>query len=170
MADRKSKASAKSATNDARRAGRSPAATGSAPGGFTDEERAAMKARARELKSEARAGKSRAAGERAVLAAIAGMPAPDRSLGQRLHAIVTSGAPTLLPKLWYGMPAYADGDGKVVCFFQAATKFRTRYATFSFCDSANLDDGSMWPIGFGLKDLGATEEAAIAALVRKAVT
>jgi uncharacterized protein YdhG (YjbR/CyaY superfamily) len=145
------------------------ATTGKAARGFTDEERAAMKERARELRLEARAGKDRAAGERAVLAAIAGMPSPDRALGERVHAIVTASAPALLPRLWYGMPAYANREGKVVCFFQAATKFKTRYATFSFTDAANLDDGVMWPIGFGLKRLGGPEEAAIAALVAKAV-
>ena len=138
--------------------------------GFTDEERAAMSERARELKAEARADRNKADGERAVLAKIAEMPEPDRTLGERLHAIVTANAPALVPRLWYGMPAYANTDGKVVCFFQAATKFRTRYASFAFTDTANLDEGSMWPTGFGLKDLRAAEEAKIAALVKKAMS
>jgi hypothetical protein len=129
-----------------------------------------MSERARELKAEARAGRAKADGDRAVLARIAEMPEPDRTLGQRLHAIVTANAPALAPKLWYGMPAYANADGKVVCFFQAATKFKTRYASFAFTDMANLDEGSMWPTGFGLKDLAAAEEAKIAALVKKAMS
>ncbi len=138
--------------------------------GFTDEERAAMIERARELKAEARAGKNKAAGESAVLAKIAEMPEPDRTLGERLHAIVKANGPALSPKLWYGMPAYANTEGKVVCFFQAATKFKTRYASFAFCDVANLDEGAMWPTGFGLKELTAAEEAKIGALVKKAVS
>ncbi|MCK6483355.1 MAG: DUF1801 domain-containing protein [Phycisphaerae bacterium] len=136
--------------------------------GFTDSERAAMKERARELKAEASAGKSRADGERAVLAKIAEMPQPDRALGERLHVIVKANAPALSPKLWYGMPAYADQNGKVVCFFQAATKFKTRYASFAFTDAAKLDDGAMWPTGFALTTLTAVEEAKIASLVKKA--
>jgi uncharacterized protein YdhG (YjbR/CyaY superfamily) len=137
--------------------------------GFTDEERAAMKERARELKNEARAGKKKADGESAVLAKIAEMPKADRALGERLHAIVRTSAPSLAPKLWYGMPAYANQDGKVVCFFQAASKFKTRYATFAFTDAANLDDGTMWPTAFALKELTAADEAKVAALVQKAM-
>lgn len=144
-----------------------PGAKGSK--GFTDIERAAMIERSSELKAEAKAGKSKADGNAAVLAAIAKMPEPDRTLGQRVHAIVTASAPALTPKLWYGMPAYANKDGKVVCFFQAATKFKTRYASFAFCDVANLDDGVMWPTGFGLKGLTGAEEAKIGALVKRAV-
>lgn len=143
--------------------------TAQKPQGFTDEEKAAMKARAQELKAEARAGKDRAAGESAVLAAIAAMPEPDRSMAKRLHEIVTASAPTLYPKTWYGMPAYANKDGKVVCFFQAASKFNARYATFGFNDTANLDEGAMWSTAFALKKLTTAEEAKIAALVKKAV-
>ncbi len=131
--------------------------------GFTDEERAAMKDRIQELKAD------EADGESAVLAKIAGMPEPDRALGKRLHAIIKATAPALSPRLWYGMPAYAM-DGKVVCFFQAAQKFNTRYATFGFSDKANLDEGAMWPTTFALKGLTAAEEARIAALVKKAVS
>jgi uncharacterized protein YdhG (YjbR/CyaY superfamily) len=138
--------------------------------GFTDAERAAMKERAQELKAEARAGKNKADGERAVLAKVAEMPQSDRALGQRLHAIVKANAPGLLPKLWYGMPAYANKDGKVVCFFQAAAKFKTRYATLGFMDAANLDDGGIWPTGFAVIKLAAAEEARIGALVKKAVS
>ncbi len=143
---------------------------GKKSGGFTDEEQAAMKERAKELKAEARAGKNKTDGERAVLAKIAEMPQPDRTLGERLHAIVKANAPALSPKLWYGMPAYANQDGKVVCFFQPATKFRTRYSSFGFMDTANLDDGAMWPTGFALKELTAAEKAKIGALVKKAVS
>jgi uncharacterized protein YdhG (YjbR/CyaY superfamily) len=137
--------------------------------GFTAEEKAAMKERARELKAEARASKDKAEGERAVVAALAAMPEPDRGLGRRLHAIVTANAPDLAPRLWYGMPAYTR-DGKVVCFFQAASKFKSRYATFAFMHEANLDDGGVWPTGFAVTALSAADEARIAALVRKAVT
>jgi uncharacterized protein YdhG (YjbR/CyaY superfamily) len=137
--------------------------------GFTDEERAAMKARAQELKAEARANKNKADGERDLLAAIAAMRGPDRAMAKRLHAIVTAAAPDLWPKTWYGMPAYAK-DGKVVCFFQSAQKFKTRYATFGFSDAANLDKGALWPVAFALKELTATEEAKIAALVKKAAS
>jgi uncharacterized protein YdhG (YjbR/CyaY superfamily) len=137
--------------------------------GFTAEEKAAMKERARELKAEARADKDRAAGERDVLAAIAAMPEPDRALGERLHAIVKASAPALSPKTWYGMPAYAK-DGKVVCFFQSADKFKSRYATLGFNDTANLDKGAMWPTSFALKELTAADEAKIRALVKKAVS
>jgi uncharacterized protein YdhG (YjbR/CyaY superfamily) len=137
---------------------------------FTDEERAAMKERAKELKAEEHANKNRAAGESAVLAKIAEMPEPDRAMAERLHEIIKASAPALSPKTWYGMPAYANKDGKVVCFFQSAEKFDSRYATFSFSDEANLDEGAMWPTSFALKELGATEEAKISALVKKAVS
>jgi uncharacterized protein YdhG (YjbR/CyaY superfamily) len=156
-------------TKPARRTVRKPA-DGGAGGGFTDVERAAMKERARELRAEARRGPGKADGESAVLATIAAMPAPDRAIAERLHGIVRASAPALSPKLWYGMPAYANKDGKVVCFFQAAQKFKTRYASFGFCDAANLDEGAMWPTGFGLKEVTATEEASIAVLVRKATS
>jgi uncharacterized protein YdhG (YjbR/CyaY superfamily) len=136
--------------------------------GFTDEERAAMKARAQELKAEARASKNRAEGESDVLAAIAAMPEPERALATRLHEIIKANAPVLAPKTWYGMPAYAR-DGKVVCFFQSAHKFDTRYATFGFQPEANLDEGEMWPVSFALKELTASVEATISALVQKAV-
>ena len=137
--------------------------------GFTDEERAAMKARARELKAEARANKDKAAGERDVLAKIAEMPQPDRAMAERLHALIKASAPALSPKTWYGMPAYANQDGKVVCFFTPASKFNSRYATFGFNDGANLDEGAMWPTAFALTELTADDEARIAALVKKAV-
>jgi hypothetical protein len=131
--------------------------------GFTDQERVAMKERLQEQK----AGKGD--GESAVLAKIAEMPEPDRALGERLHAIIKASAPALAPRLWYGMPAYAK-DGKVVCFFQSAAKFKTRYATFGFSDKANLDEGAMWPTAFALKELTAADEARIGALVKKAVS
>jgi uncharacterized protein YdhG (YjbR/CyaY superfamily) len=136
--------------------------------GFTPEERAAMKERAQELRAEARASKSRADGEADLLAKIAEMSPSDRTIAKRLHAIVTANAPDLVPRTWYGMPAYAR-DGKVVCFFQAADKFKARYATFGFNDSANLDDGDMWPTAFALKKLSAADETKIAKLVKKAV-
>jgi uncharacterized protein YdhG (YjbR/CyaY superfamily) len=138
--------------------------------GFTDEEKAAMKNRAQELKAEARANKNKEEGESAALAAIAEMQEPDRSIAKRIHAIIKDSAPGLLPKTWYGMPAYANQDGKVVCFFQTAQKFNTRYSTFGFNDPANLDEGSMWPVAFALMKLTATEEARIAALVKKAAS
>jgi uncharacterized protein YdhG (YjbR/CyaY superfamily) len=131
--------------------------------GFTDEERGAMKERIQELKAD------EADGESAVLAKIAGMPEPDRTMGKRLHAIIKASAPALSPRLWYGMPAYAK-DGKVVCFFQDARKFKTRYATLGFSDKANLDEGAMWPTAFALKGLSAAEDARIAALVKKAMS
>ena len=137
--------------------------------GFTDDERAAMKARAQELKAEARANKNRSEGERDVLAAIAAMKEPDRVLAKRLHAIVQEHAPDLWPKTWYGMPAYAR-DGKVVCFFQGAQKFKARYATLGFSDEANLDQGNMWPTSFALKELTGAEEASISALVKRALS
>ena len=137
--------------------------------GFTAEERAAMRERAKELKAEERANKNRAAGESAVLAKIAEMPEPDRAMAERLHEIVKASAPALSPKTWYGMPAYANKDGKVVCFFQSAQKFNSRYATLGFNDAANLDEGAMWPTSFALKELTAAEEARISALVKRAV-
>lgn len=137
--------------------------------GFTAEERAAMKERAKELKAEARAQQDKAAGERDVLAKIAEMSEPDRAMAERLHAIVTASAPELSPKTWYGMPAYAK-DGKVLCFFTPAQKFDARYATFGFNDVAHLDDGVMWPTAFALTALTAEGEARIGALVKKAVS
>jgi hypothetical protein len=132
--------------------------------GFTDEEKAAMKERAQELKA------SKADGESALLAKLAEMPEPDRSMGQRLHAIIKASAPSLSPRTWYGSPAYANKDGKVVCFFQSAQKFNTRYATLGFSDAAKLDEGAMWPTSFALKELTAADEARIEALVKKAVS
>ena len=143
--------------------------SGTTAKGFTPEERAAMKERARELKAEARANKSRADGESDVLAKIAEMDGPDRAMAKRLHAIVKASAPALSPKTWYGMPAYAK-DGKVVCYFQSAQKFNSRYATFGFSDEANIDEGAMWPTSFALKELTAADEARIGALVKKAVS
>jgi uncharacterized protein YdhG (YjbR/CyaY superfamily) len=137
--------------------------------GFTAEERAAMKERARELKAEERASKNRAVGETALLEAIAAMPQPDRELAERIHAIVAENAPDLWPKTWYGMPAWAR-DGKVVVFFQPADKFKARYGTLGFQDTANLDDGAMWPTSFALKELNAAGEKKVAALVKKAVS
>ena len=137
--------------------------------GFTAEERAAMKERARELKAEERANRDRAAGEKDLLEKVAEMEGSDRTMAKRLHAIVTASAPDLWPKTWYGMPAYAK-DGKVVCYFQSAGKFKSRYATFGFSDEANLDAGAMWPTSFALKKLTAADEAKIAALVKKAVS
>jgi uncharacterized protein YdhG (YjbR/CyaY superfamily) len=137
--------------------------------GFTAEERAAMKERAKELKAEARANKKKAEGESDLLAKIAEMPEPDRAMAERLHEIVKASAPALSPKTWYGMPAYAK-DGKIVCFFQSAEKFGARYATLGFNDEANLDEGAMWPTSFALKELTATEEAKIGALVKRAVS
>jgi uncharacterized protein YdhG (YjbR/CyaY superfamily) len=138
--------------------------------GFTAEERAAMKERARELKAEERAKKDKAYGESAVIAKIAEMPEPDRRMAERIHAIIKASAPALSPKTWYGMPAYANQDGKIVCFFQSADKFKARYATFGFNDVANLDEGAMWPTSFALKELTAEGEARIAELVKKAVS
>jgi uncharacterized protein YdhG (YjbR/CyaY superfamily) len=137
--------------------------------GFTAEERAAMKERAKELKAEARANKNREEAERDVLAKIAEMPEPDRAMGERLHAIITANAPSLVPRLWYGMPAYAK-DGKVICYFTPASKFDSRYATFGFNDNANLDEGAMWPTSFALTALTADNEATIGALVKQAVS
>ncbi len=137
--------------------------------GFTDDERAAMKERALELRAQDRASKNKEAGEKEVLAAIAKMPEPDRSKAKRIHEIIKATAPGLSPKTWYGMPAYANKDGKVVCFFQAASKFKYRYATLGFQEDANLDEGEMWPIAFALKKLTSTEEVRIVTLVKKAV-
>jgi uncharacterized protein YdhG (YjbR/CyaY superfamily) len=138
--------------------------------GFTADERAAMRARVRELKAEERAGRDRAAGEAELLAKISEMPKSDRVMAERIHAMVTATAPDLLPKTWYGMPAYAGKDGKVVCFFKAASKFKERYATFGFNDTAKLDAGTMWVTSFGLTELSAADEKKLAALVKKAVS
>ena len=152
-----------------RKSTRSTTTVGKKSKGFTDEERAAMKERAQELRAEARRGADKADGEGAVLAKIDEMPEPDRAMAKRLHAIIKASAPVLSPKTWYGMPAYAK-DGNVVCFFQSAQKFNTRYATFGFSDKANLDEGAMWPTAFALVELTAAEEARIAALVKRAVS
>lgn len=145
-------------------AAKKSAAASQSASGFTAEEKAAMKERAREAKAE----KGKADGEADLLAKVAAMPEPDRAMATRLHAIVRKSAPALIPKTWYGMPAYTNGDGKVVCFFQAASKFGARYATFGFNDAAKLDDGAMWPTAFALKSLTATDEKKIAALVKQA--
>jgi uncharacterized protein YdhG (YjbR/CyaY superfamily) len=164
MAERKP---AKKATQ---KSAKSTTAIGKTFKGFTDEERVAMKERAQELKAAARRGgrAAKADEEVAVLAKIAEMPEPDRAMAERLHAVIKASAPDLSPRLWYGMPAYAK-DGKVVCFFQSAQKFNTRYATFGFSDKANLDKGALWPVAFALKELTAAEEAKIGGLVKKAV-
>jgi uncharacterized protein YdhG (YjbR/CyaY superfamily) len=154
-----------STKKDAKKPARRTDAASAKSKGFTAEERAAMKERARELKAEAQ----RADGESALLAKVAEMPEPDRAMAERVHAIVKASAPDLAPKTWYGMPAYAR-DGKVVCFFQSADKFKSRYATFGFSDEANLDEGAMWPTSFALKELTAADEKRIAALVKKAVS
>ena len=144
--------------------------SGSDATGFTEEERAAMRERAKELKASGRrgSGAAKAEGERAVLAKIAEMSEPDRAMAERLHAIITTTAPTLAPRTWYGMPAYAK-DGNVVCFFQASQKFKTRYATLGFSDKANLDDGAIWPTAYAVKELTASTEAQIGRLVERAV-
>ena len=157
----------KPAKKGTQKSAKSTTAIGKESKGFTNEERAAMRERAQELKAGARAGK--AGEESAVLERIAAMPAPDRTMGERLHAIIKASAPGLSPKLWYGMPAYAK-DGNVVCFFQGAQKFKTRYATLGFSDKAILDEGRMWPTTFALTELTAAEEARIGALVKKAVS
>jgi uncharacterized protein YdhG (YjbR/CyaY superfamily) len=144
-----------------------PVAETNGSAGFTDEERAAMKERAKELRAEARASKDRETGEDEVLAKIAEMPEADRAIAERIHQIVKANAPELSPRTWYGMPAYAK-DGKVVCFFQAAAKFKARYATFGFDQAAHLDEGTMWPTSFALTRLTADDEAVIAELVKKA--
>ncbi len=138
--------------------------------GFTAEERAAMKERAKELKAQARANKKKAEGESDLLQKIAEMPEPDRAMANRLHEIIKASAPALSPKTWYGMPAYANKDGKVLCYFQSAEKFNSRYATLGFSDKANLDEGAMWATSFALKELTAAEEAKIGALVKRAVS
>ena len=156
---------------DTQKSAKSTTATDKTSVGFTDEERAAMNERAQELKAAPRRGPraDTADGESDVLTKIAEMSEPDRSMAERLHAVINASAPTLSPKTWYGMPAYAK-DGKVVCFFQSAQKFNTRYATFGFSDAANLDEGAMWPVAFALKELTAAEEVRISALVKKAVS
>ena len=161
----------KAAQKGTQKSAKSTTAIGKTSKGFTEEERVAMKERVQELKAAARRGprEDKADGESAVLAKIAGMPEPDRAMGKRLHAIVKASAPALSPRLWYGMPAYAK-DGKVVCFFQSAQKFKTRYATLGFSDAANLDEGAVWPVAFALKEVTAAEEARIGALVKKAVS
>ncbi|HTJ89792.1 MAG TPA: DUF1801 domain-containing protein [Acidocella sp.] len=154
----------KSTKNGSEKSRTSSAASETRSEGFTDEERAAMKARRQELRQDARVD-----GESAVLAALAAMPEPDRIMGERLHRMIKAAAPNLSPKTWYGMPAYAR-DGNVVCFFQSAQKFKTRYATLGFSDKANLDDGKMWPTAFALKELGEVEEARIGVLLAKALS
>jgi uncharacterized protein YdhG (YjbR/CyaY superfamily) len=156
---------------DTQKSAKRTAATDQKFEGFTDEERGAMKERAQELKAAARRGPrgKKADEESAVLAKIAEMPESDRAMAERLHAVIKASAPALSPKLWYGMPAYAK-DGKVVCFFQSAHKFKSRYATFGFNDTANLDEGAMWPTAFALTELTAADEARLGALVKKAVS
>jgi uncharacterized protein YdhG (YjbR/CyaY superfamily) len=162
---------AQEGTMSAKKSTKSTAATGKNSKGFTDDERAAMKERAQELKAQARRGPRahKADGESDVLAKIAEMQGQDRAMAKRLHEIVKASAPELSPKTWYGMPAYAK-EGKVVCFFQSAKKFNSRYATLGFSDRANLDEGAMWPTSFALKELTSTEEAKISALVKRAVS
>ena len=150
---------------DTQKSGKSTTATKKKAEAFTDEERAAIKERVRETKAVA----DKADGESALLASIAAMPKPDRAMAERLHAVIKASAPALSPRTWYGMPAYAK-DGKVVCFFQPAQKFKTRYATFGFNDAAQLDEGTIWPVAFALKQLTAAEEPRIGALVNKAVS
>ncbi len=155
---------------DTQKSARRTAARDETPEGWTDEERAAMKERAKELKAGARRGRTgKADGESDLLAKLAEMPDADRAMGERIHAIVKASAPSLSPKTWYGMPAYAK-DGKVVCFFQSADKFKARYATFGFSDSASLDEGAMWPTAFALTELSPADEARIGGLVKKAVS
>ena len=155
----------KPAKKATQKSAKSTGASGKRFSGFTDEERGAMKARVQEMKASA----DKADGESAVLAKIAELPGPDRALGKRLHAIIKASAPALSPKLWYGMPAYAK-DGKIVCHFQSAQKFKTRYATLGFSDAANLDEGAVWPVAFALNELTAADEARIGVLVKKAVS
>jgi uncharacterized protein YdhG (YjbR/CyaY superfamily) len=154
--------------NDTRKSAKSTAATEKKYEGFTDDERGAMKERAQELKAAARRG-DKAAEESAMLAKIAELPEPDRAMAERLHAVIKASAPALSPKLWYGMPGWAK-DGKVVCFFQAAQKFKSRYATFGFNDTANLDEGTMWPTAYALMELTTADEERISALVKKAAS
>jgi uncharacterized protein YdhG (YjbR/CyaY superfamily) len=155
--------------NDTQKSTESKTAGAKSYDGFTAEERDAMKERAKELKAEARRSSDRAEGETDVLAKIAELPEPDRAMARRIHEIVSASAPELSPKTWYGMPAYAK-DGKIVCFFQSAEKFKSRYATFGFNDAANLDDGTMWPTSFALTELTPTVEARIGELVKKAAS
>ncbi|HKA94780.1 MAG TPA: DUF1801 domain-containing protein [Streptosporangiaceae bacterium] len=157
--------------NDARKPAKGATAKNKTSGRFTDDERAAMKEYSQELKTAARRGPraAKADGETDVLAKIAEMSEPDRALAERLHAVITASAPALSPRTWYGMPAYAR-DGKVVCFFQPAQKFKTRYATLGFNDTANLDDGAMWPVAYALTELTAADEARIGELVTKAAS
>jgi uncharacterized protein YdhG (YjbR/CyaY superfamily) len=162
-------AESKTATKGTRRSAKRTTAPDKKYEGFTAEEQAAMKERAKELKAEARADRDRAAGERDVLAKIAEMPEPDRAMAERLHAIIKASAPDLSPKTWYGMPAYAK-EGKVVCFFQSGQKYNSRYSTFGFQDAANLDQGAMWPTSWALTELTTADEKKIAALVKKAVS
>ena len=159
-----------SSKKDTQKSAKSTAATNKKFKGFTDEERAAMKEYVQEMKASAQRGPrtEKADGESALLAKIAEMQEPDRAMAKRLHAIIKASAPALSPKTWYGMPAYAK-DGEVVCFFQPAQKFKTRYATLGFSDAANLDEGALWPVAFALKELTPTEEARISALVKRAV-
>jgi uncharacterized protein YdhG (YjbR/CyaY superfamily) len=156
---------------DTQKSAKSTTAIDKSSEGFTDEERAAMRERAQELKAEARRGPGakKADGESDLLAKIAEMPEPDRAMAERLHAVIKASAPALSPRTWYGMPAYAK-DGNVVCFFQSAQKFKARYATFGFSDKANLDEGTLWPTAFALTELTAADEARIGALVKKAVS
>jgi uncharacterized protein YdhG (YjbR/CyaY superfamily) len=154
---------------ETKKSAKSTSAANKTSKGFTAEERAAMKARAQEVKAEARANRNREDGERETLAAITAMKGKDRAMAKRLHAMIKASAPALWPKTWYGMPAYAK-DGKVVCFFQSAEKFNARYATLGFSDTANLDQGTMWPTGFALKELTAADEKKIVALLKKAVS
>ena len=160
-----------SPNKETQKSAKSTTATSKKFKGFTDEERAAMKDHVQEMKASADRGPraDKADGESAVLAKIAEMREPDRAMGKRLHAIIKASGPVLSPRTWYGVPAYAK-DGEVVCFFQPAQKFKTRYATLGFSDAANLDEGAMWPVAFALKELTATEEARIGALVKKAVS
>ena len=157
---------------DTKRSAKSTTATATSSSALSQEELAALKETVKERKTAARRGKGadKADGERDVLAKIAEMPAPDRSMAERIHKLVKANAPELSPRTWYGMPAYANKDGKVVCFFTAADKFKSRYASFGFEESANLDDGNMWPTAFALTKLTAADEARIAALVKKAVS
>ena len=159
-----------SSNSETKKSARSTAAVDKTSQGFTDDEKAAMRERVKELKAEARISKNKAEGENAALAAIAAMQEPDRSMAARLHEIIKVNAPSLSAKTWYGMPAYADKDGNVICFFQAAQKFNARYATLGFNDRANLDEGVMWPTAFALKEMTAAEETRIAALVKKAAS
>ncbi len=159
-----------SAKKGSQKSARRTAAKGKTSTVWTDEEKAAMKEAAKERKAEARWAKNKAEAESATLKAIAAMKEPDRSMAKRIHAIIKECAPSLSPKTWYGMPAYTNADGKVVCFFQAAAKFKSRYATLGFTDAANIDEGAMFPNYFALKELGTAEEARISTLMKRAVS